>query len=64
MSVSYFLWLSMVLTAVVSIGASGSFQVPLPKQVYSVYGQGVCLLGLLGAMGGIGTLLALLLIPR
>lgn len=60
---STFLWLSMVLTAVASIGAAGSFQVALPKLVYSVYGQGVWLLGLLGAVGGIGTLLALLAIP-
>jgi MFS family permease len=61
---SPFLWVTMALAAVTSIGAAGAFQVALPKLVYSVYGQGVWLLGLLGAVGGIGTLLALLFIPR
>ena len=61
---STFLWLSMALAAITAIGGAGALQVALPKLVYVVYGQGVWLLGIMSAIGGIGSLLALLLIPR
>lgn len=55
----------MLLVAVTSLGISGAIQVALPKLVYNIYGHGhgVWLLGMITAVGGIGALLALLLLP-
>jgi len=61
---SPFLWITMALAAISSIGGAGALQVALPKLVVDVYGQGVWLLGLIGAAGGGGSLLAILLTAR
>ncbi len=60
---SPFLWLTMALAALSSIGGAGALQVALPKLVHNVYGQEVWLLGVIWATGGVGTLLAILLTP-
>jgi DHA3 family tetracycline resistance protein-like MFS transporter len=61
---STFLWLTMALAAIASIGGAGALQVALPRMVQDVYGQGVWLLGIIWAAGGVGTLLAILLAPH
>ncbi len=60
---SPFLWLTMTLAALSSLGGAGALQIALPKLVHDVYGQDVWLLGVIWAAGGVGTLLALLLTP-
>ena len=58
---STFLWVTIVLTALCTIGGAGSLVVALPKLIHDVYGQGVWLLGAVRAAGGIGSLIAILL---
>jgi MFS family permease len=58
---STFLWLTIALSALCTIGGAGSLVVALPKLVHDVYGQGVWLLGAVNAAGGIGSLIAILL---
>jgi len=58
---STFLWVTIVLSALLTVGGAGSLVVALPKLVHDVYGQGVWLLGAIHAAGGIGSLVAILL---
>jgi MFS family permease len=58
---STFLWVTIGLSALLTIGGAGSLVVALPKLVHDVYGQGVWLLGAVHAAGGIGSLVAILL---
>ncbi|HKF37934.1 MAG TPA: MFS transporter [Ktedonobacteraceae bacterium] len=58
---STFLWVTIALSALCTVGGAGSLVVALPKLIHDVYGQGVWLLGAVHAAGGIGSLLALLL---
>ncbi len=61
---STFLWVTLVLAALCTVGGAGSLVVALPKLVHDVYGQGVWLLGAVHAAGGIGSLVAILLAGR
>ncbi len=58
---STFLWVTIVLAALCTVGGAGSLVVALPKLIHDVYGQGVWLLGAVHAAGGIGSLVAILL---
>ena len=58
---STFLWVTIALAALFTVGGAGSLVVALPKLVHDVYGQGVWLLGAVHAAGGIGSLVAILL---
>jgi MFS family permease len=58
---STFLWVTIALSALLTVGGAGSLVVALPKLVHDVYGQGVWLLGAVHATGGIGSLVAILL---
>ena len=55
---SPFLWMTITLAAIDSIGGAGALYVALPKLVLDAYGQGVWLLGTIWIIGGIGSLLA------
>src|SRR6266702_1600819 len=58
---STFLWVTIGLSALLTVGGAGSLVVAMPKLVHDVYGQGVWLLGAIHAAGGIGSLVAILL---
>ena len=58
---STFLWVTITLSALLTVGGAGSLVVAMPKLVHDVYGQGVWLLGAVHAAGGIGSLVAILL---
>jgi len=58
---STFLWVTITLSALLTVGGAGSLVVAMPKLVHDVYGQGVWLLGAIRAAGGIGSLVAILL---
>src|SRR5207244_5916278 len=58
---STFLWVTIALSALLTIGGAGSLVVAMPKLVHDVYGKGVWLLGAVHAAGGIGSLVAILL---
>jgi MFS family permease len=58
---STFLWVTIALSALLTVGGAGSLVVAMPKLVHDVYGQGVWLLGAIHAAGGIGSLFAILL---
>ncbi len=58
---STFLWVTIGLSALLTVGGAGSLVVDMPKLVHDVYGQGVWLLGAIHAAGGIGSLVATLL---
>ncbi len=58
---STFLWVTITLAALCTVGGAGSLVVALPKLIHDVYGQGVWLLGAVHAAGGIGSLIAILL---
>jgi MFS family permease len=58
---STFLWVTITLSALLTIGGAGSLVVAMPKLVHDVYGQGVWLLGAIRAAGGIGSIVAILL---
>jgi MFS family permease len=59
---STFLWVTIVLAALTSIGGAGAVQVALPKLVQSIYKQDIWLLGIIWAVGGVGSLIALPLV--
>jgi MFS family permease len=58
---STFLWVTIALVALCTVGGTGSLVVALPKLVHDIYGQGVWLLGAVHAAGSIGSLVAILL---
>ena len=58
---STFLWVTIALAALCTVGGAGSLVVTLPKLIHDVYGQGVWLLGAVNAAGGIGSLAGILL---
>ncbi len=57
------LWVTIALAAISSIGGAGAVQVALPKIIHDSYGQGIWLLGTVWVAGGVGSLVALPLIP-
>jgi MFS family permease len=58
------LWVTTVSASVGNIGFTATLSVATPKLVNDVYGQGAWLFGLISAMGGVGSIIALLLIGQ
>ena len=58
---STWIWVTILVAALLNLGISAPLFVVMPKLVHDVYGQGVWLLGAIHAAGGIGSLVAILL---
>lgn len=61
---SRWLWVSILCLSLGNMGVVAPLDVAMPKLVHDTYGQGAWLLGLIGAVGPIGSLLALVLVGQ
>lgn len=61
---STWLWLTILVASVGNIGWNGPLAAALPKLVYSVYGSGVWLLGVLGTAIAIGSMAATIFVGQ
>lgn len=61
---SRWIWVTTLSGALFNLGFTAALSVAMPKLVHDVYGQGAWLFGLISAVGGIGSILALLVVGQ
>lgn len=61
---SRWIWVTTLSGALFNLGFTATLSVAMPKLVHDVYGQGAWLFGLISAVGGIGSILALLVVAQ